>query len=387
MKLLSIEPTPSPNSMKLNVDEMLPRGRRLTFKASEGNDAPELLQQLLHIKGVRSLFRTADFIALDRMPGADWADILAEAGQILQKDHTEGDQAEGDKGPAASFGEALVLVQMYRGIPMQVRVRMGDTEARSALPPQFGEAVKEAAGAGMIRERKLEEFGVRYGEPEEIAAEIVRELEASYTKERLNALVQAAIEQGNDGGETVAQPALRPAPLSLEEAEEQFASEDWQTRYAALERYVPSLEGIRLLAAAIKDENTSIRRLAVVYLGDLRSPEVLPYLFTALHDSSTSVRRTAGDTLSDLGDPAAVSPMIASLRDKNKLVRWRAARFLYEAGDESAVEALREAENDSEFEIQLQAKMALERIERGEEAAGSVWQQMTASRKSENEVS
>jgi hypothetical protein len=384
MKLISIEPTPSPNSMKLNVDETLPRGRRFTYKAGEASDAPGLLQQLLQIKGVRSLFRTADFIALDRMPGADWAAILAEAGQLLQKDTADGEQDGGGHGPSASYGEAQVFVQMYRGIPMQVRVRMGDSEVRSALPSQFGEAVSLAAGSGMIRERKLEEFGVRYGEPDEIAAEIVRELEASYTGDRLEALVQAAIAQGNTGGEEGAAPAVvRPAPLTYEEAMAQFASPDWQVRYAALERYVSSIEGLPLLAAAVKDENTSIRRLAVVYLGDLRSPEALPYLFTALRDSSTSVRRTAGDTLSDLGDPAATGPMIESLRDKNKLVRWRAARFLYEAGDESAVEALREAAKDSEFEIQLQAQMALERIERGEEAAGSVWQQMTAARKSE----
>jgi HEAT repeat protein len=371
--------------MKLNIDETLPRGRRLTFKSGEANEAPEPLRQLLQIKGVRSLFRTADFIALDRLPGADWAGILAEAGQLLQKVNAEESQAGNERGPAASFGEAQVLVQMYRGIPMQVRVRMDDSEVRSALPPQFGEAVQQAAGSAMIRERKLEEFGVRYGEPEEIAAEIVRELEASYTGERLNALVNAAIEQGSAAIEdgALALTAVRPAPLTLEEALEQFASPDWQVRYAALERYTATIEGIPLLAAAIKDENTSIRRLAVVYLGDLRSPESLPYLFAALRDSSTSVRRTAGDTLSDLGDPAAIGPMIESLRDKNKLVRWRAARFLYEAGDESALEALREAAKDSEFEIQLQAQMALERIERGEEAAGSVWQQMTAARNRE----
>ncbi|MGO4546849.1 virulence factor [Paenibacillus sp. 2TAB23] len=380
MKLISIEPTPSPNSMKLNVDETLPRGRRFTYKASEAGEAPGLLQQLLQINGVRSLFRTADFIALDRKPGADWAAILAAAGQLLQKDAADGEQA-GGKGPATSYGEAQVLVQMYRGIPMQVRVRMGDTEARSALPAQFGEAVSRAAGSGMIRERKLEEFGVRYGEPDEIAVEIVRELEASYSTERLETLVQAAIEQGQTGIEEGAAPAVvRPVPLTLEEATAQFASPDWQVRYAALDRYVSAIEGLPLLAEAIKDENTSIRRLAVIYLGDLRAPEALPYLFIALRDSSTSVRRTAGDTLSDLGDPAATQPMIESLRDKNKLVRWRAARFLYEAGDESAVEALREAAKDSEFEIQLQAQMALERIERGEEAAGSVWQQMTAAR-------
>jgi len=381
MKLLSIEPTPSPNSMKLNVDEMLPRGRRLTYKVSESDTAPEPLKGLLSIDGVRSVFRTADFIALDRKPGADWARILADARQLLQAGDGDAAAAAGD-GIATGFGEAQVLVQMFRGIPIQVRVRMDDKEVRSALPPKFTDAVSAAAGSTMIRERKLEEFGVRYGEPEEIAAEIVRELEATYTEERLNMLIEASQQAGP--GEQEAPVAPRPSPLSLEEALEQFKSDDWQIRYAALERYISEPEGIPLLEKAIRDDNASIKRLGVVYLGDLKTPEAMPLLFEALKDSSSSVRRTAGDTLSDIGDPAAIGPMIEALKDKNKLVRWRAARFLYEAGDESAIEALEEAAKDSEFEIMLQAQIALERIQRGEEAAGSVWQQMTAARNQES---
>ena len=73
--------------------------------------------------------------------------------------------------------------------------------------------------------------------------------------------------------------------------------------------------------------------------------------------------------------------MIKALKDPSKLVRWRAAMFLYEVGDESALPALKEAENDPEFEVSLQIKMAIERIEYGEEAKGSVWKQMTESRK------
>ncbi|WP_368666322.1 HEAT repeat domain-containing protein [Ammoniphilus sp. CFH 90114] len=73
----------------------------------------------------------------------------------------------------------------------------------------------------------------------------------------------------------------------------------------------------------------------------------------------------------------AIGPMSAMLNDSNKLVRWRAARFLYEVGDASALVALKEAVHDSEFEVSLQARMAVERIERGEEASGTVWQQMT----------
>ena len=80
--------------------------------------------------------------------------------------------------------------------------------------------------------------------------------------------------------------------------------------------------------------------------------------------------------MSDIGDPAATGPMIEALQDKSKLVRWRAARFLYEAGTDEALEALRAAADDPEFEVGLQARMAVERIESGEQAAGTVWQQM-----------
>lgn len=381
MKLLSIEPTPSPNSMKLNVDEMLPRGKRLTYNVSEAESAPEQLKQLLQIKGVRSVFQTADFIALDRKPNANWSEILTEAREILQA-KSDGEQA-GNASGATSYGESQVLVQMFRGIPMQVRVRTGDSEFRSAVSPKFGEAVQRAAGSTMIRERMLEEFGVRYGEPEEIAEEIVRELDAAYTQERLESLVEASISLGAGEADNGPRAVVRPAPLNADEVMAQFQSEEWQDRYAALERFSPELDSLSVLETALKDSNTSIRRLAVVYLGDLRSPEAMPLLFTALRDSSASVRRTAGDTLSDLGDSAAIGPMIEALSDRNKLVRWRAARFLYEAGDENAIDALRIAAEDAEFEIKLQAQMALERIERGEEAAGSVWQQMTAARNKE----
>ncbi|BBH21867.1 hypothetical protein Back11_32120 [Paenibacillus baekrokdamisoli] len=398
MILIGIEPTPSPNTMKLNVDEKLPPGQRFSLKTADLNETAvgtagarnisEPLRSLLAIDGVRGLFRTADFIALDRKPGADWERILAAARTVLQS----GDAGAADSAAAAgamdSFGEAHGFVQLYRGIPMQVRVRIGDREVRAAMPAAFTEAVTSAAAASMIRERKLEELGVRYGEPDDIAAELVRELEAAYPQERLNELVAAALAQGKDvsgEGTTPAAP-VRPAPLTAEELAARLASPEWSDRYEALSRTSPELSMLPLLAQAITDDNVSIRRLAVVYLGELRSAEAMPHLFAALRDSSASVRRTAGDTLSDLGDPAATGPMIEALKDRNKLVRWRAARFLYEAGDETAIPALQVAAADPEFEVSLQASIALERIERGEEAAGSVWQQMTA-RKRDNDPS
>lgn len=383
MRLISVEPTPSPNSMKLNVDERLPAGRRAAYTPDRAAEAPEPLRSLLAIDGVKGVFRTADFIALDRKPGADWQRILAEASKLFESAEGEGVLADGAAGPDASFGEARVYVQTYRGIPMQVRVKIGDREAaRAALPDAFAAAVREAAGATLIMERRLEEYGVRYGEPDEIAAEVAAELTAAYPAERLRELVDAARAAGPAEAGAAPQPYVRPRPLTAEELDAALRAPDWQTRYAALERTQPEPELLPLLARALRDENSSVRRLAVVYLGDLRIPEALPHLLDALKDRTPAVRRTAGDTLSDLGDPAAAPAMIEALRDPNKLVRWRAARFLYEAGGEDAVPALREAAQDEEFEVRLQARIALERIERGEEAAGSVWQQMTAMRES-----
>jgi hypothetical protein len=379
MKLLSIEPTPSPNSMKLNLDEKLEAGVRRDYRAEQADQAPPLIARLLRIPGVKGVFHTADFLALDRKGNADWAAILQEVREIF------GASGEGSAGAASleagGFGEAHVLVQMYRGIPIQIRVRSGGQESRAAMPERFGRAVTDAAGATMIRERKLEEYGVRYGEPQDILDEVVRELDAAYTDERLRDLVRQAQAAGPE-----APPPAPPAPLGADEVDRALDSPDWKERYAALERLKPEPADLPVIAKALQDEQMSVRRLAVVYLGDLRTPETLPYLFAALKDASAAVRRTAGDTLSDLGDPAAIGPMKEALADPNKLVRWRAARFLYEAGDESALEALRQvASNEPEFEVRLQAEMAVARIERGEEAAGSVWQQMTRAREQERE--
>lgn len=72
--------------------------------------------------------------------------------------------------------------------------------------------------------------------------------------------------------------------------------------------------------------------------------------------------------------------MIKALKDSSRIVRWRAAMFLYEVGNESAIPALRAAQDDTEFEVSLQVKLALERIEKGRKAQGSVWKQMTEAR-------
>lgn len=377
MKIISIEPTPSPNSMKLNMDESLPTGVRKTYTKDNSMQAPEKIGNLLAVQGVISVFHAADFIAVDRTSKGDWQFILARAREIFgeAQPSAEGLPPEQQPTAEAAFGEAQVLVQMFRGIPLQVRVRAGAEEVRVGMPERFTQAAVRAgtASPNLIKERKLEELGVRYGELGDIAGEVVQELDASYDDARIESLVSLAMQETSESPPVEESAGVEDASAALA----QLRHSDWKLRYAALQKIQPSLTTLPLLVHALQDENTSIRRLATVYLGDIKEPEVLPFLYRALEDDTPSVRRTAGDTLSDIGDPAAMPAMAKALKDRNKLVRWRAARFLYEVGDNTVLSALHQAVDDPEFEVRMQVKIALERIEGGHAAEGSVWQQMT----------
>lgn len=219
-------------------------------------------------------------------------------------------------------------------------------------------------------ERKWIEQHPRYGTMEEIEEEIVEELSASYDQERLDGLVKLAFEDQEKASLEESKPKKQ---LSLKILDDP----DWKVRYAALDRFDPTPDDLPLLDKALIDEKSSIRRLATAYLGMIEEPEVLPYLYKALKDKSVTVRRTAGDCISDLGFKEATSEMIITLSDPSRIVRWRAAMFLYELGDETAIPALVAAADDPEFEVRMQIKLALERIQGGEEAKGSVWHQMT----------
>ncbi|MEH7388001.1 conserved virulence factor C family protein [Bacillus sp. JJ1521] len=372
MKIKSIEPTPSPNTMKIILDEELPKGKSNNYKKDNIDQAPPLIKELMAIEGIKGVYHVADFLAVERNARFDWQELLPNVRKVFGEDVAEGEN-EAQK-LDEHFGEVKVFVQMYKGLPMQVKLYDGEQEYRFGLPDVFKESLLRAGevSGNVVLEREWKEQGVRYGNRLEIGKEVVDELAAAYPKERLDGIVKQITEQ------TTAPTFQKRHTYTV--TLEMLDDPDWTKRYASLEQMDPEEDDLPVLAKALKDEKPSIRRLATVYLGMIEKPSVLPYLYEALKDKSVTVRRTAGDCLSDLGDPAAIGAMCAALKDSSKLVRWRAAMFLFEVGDETALEALKAAENDPEFEVKMQIKIAIERIEGGEEAKGSVWKQMTESR-------
>lgn len=55
MKIQSIEPTPSPNTMKVLLDEELPFGTSYNYKPAQAAHAPAIIQQLLQIEENKKL--------------------------------------------------------------------------------------------------------------------------------------------------------------------------------------------------------------------------------------------------------------------------------------------------------------------------------------------
>ncbi len=370
MRILVIEPTPNPNIMKLTMDEALPDGVKYHFTAEAHQDAPEYLRRLLQIEGVRSVYQVTDFIALERHPKADWRRVLSAARAVSEG---EGAAASVIDVPGEAFGAMRVFVQTIRGIPMQIKLIHGAEEVRVPLPPRFKQTAMKAAEVSpdFLKERTWEDKGVRYGELQQIGEELAEQIDAAYPPERLERLVERALQQ---------QPGEEPPPeeqLTPEAVAQRLNHPDWRVRYAALDQLEPAEESLEVAVRALDDPHPSVRRLAAVYLGEIGGQQVLPHLFRALKDRTAAVRRAAGDALSDLGDPAAIGPMCEALKDPSRIVRWRAARYLYEVGDATALRALKEAQDDPEFEVALQVRLAIERIEGGKEAVGPAWQQMT----------
>lgn len=377
MHIITIEPTPSPNTMKVILSEELKAGVSNNYKKEHTDTAPLYIKEILEIEGVKGVYHVADFLAVERNGKYHWEEILPKVREVFGEEPLSA--SESQKQVDEHYGEVEVMVQMFKGIPLQVKLVTGTEEKRFGLPKRFMDAMVavQSEGDNYVLLRNWKDMGVRYGDLDSIGQQVAEEIGAAYPEDRLCQLIENA-----NNPETVRTVTTRKminlTPEMLEEA-------DWRKRYRLLEQMeAPDLKDLPVLEKALYDEKSSIRRLAVVYLGMIEDKKVLPLLYKGLHDKTVTVRRTAGDCLSDLGFPEAMEQMSKALEDKSKIVRWRAAMFLYEMGDERVLPALKAAENDTEFEVRLQIKMAIERIEGGEEAKGSVWKQMTEARKQTN---
>ncbi len=322
MKLRSIETTPSPNCMKLNLDE-LASARPLTLTLGEPTvDAPEVFQTLLAIAGIHSVFAMGDFVTLTRKGSADWQPILAAAGSLLgiaeDADASLGDRLTPASTPsktqaksaAQNFGQVEVAIQKFRGIPVQVRVTDDTQQARVALPERFNQALQNAiltTGADYVAERIWAPYQPQFGEVDAIAQQIAEELDSLIDEQALADLEQRAI----TSDAKIISPRRSQAGLLAD-----LQQSDWKQRLKAIQEIEIDEETFPAIVDTLQDDDrATIRRWAAALLGASEQAEAVPPLCQVLlTDPSPIVRRTAGDALSDLGNPQAGEAMVTALR-------------------------------------------------------------------------
>lgn len=77
---VTVNSTPNPNAVKFTVG--VPVGGPSTFVPSQPTDDP-LGSVLLSLPGVASVFMTADFVTINKLPDAAWEPIIEPAQQAL----------------------------------------------------------------------------------------------------------------------------------------------------------------------------------------------------------------------------------------------------------------------------------------------------------------
>ncbi|GGI42202.1 conserved virulence factor C family protein [Mammaliicoccus stepanovicii] len=373
MEIVRVEPTPSPNTMKIVLSfKKEDRSSQTYTETSDKN--PEFINRILQLEGIKSVFHVMDFIAVDKYPKEDWDSLLKQVTTAISG--TDNQDGANETTVNEHFGEVKAEVLKFKGIPYQIKLTTQDEEKRKQLPEIYIDSMLKATkdSDNVVFLRKWENLGIRYGELDQVLETVQEEILALYPESILNELVEEALTKD------ITIPEKKFIHVSKTEFEQE---EDWKARLRMLNDFpTPTEEDYELLDLALNDKKPQIRRMAIVLLGMIETKETLPYLYKGMKDKSVSVRRTAGDCLSDLGFKEALPVMIESLEDPQKIVRWRAAMFIFDEGDETALEALKKREDDPAFDVKLQVQMAIERIENGEAALGSVWKQM-ANRKRE----
>ncbi|MCG3398869.1 conserved virulence factor C family protein [Staphylococcus massiliensis] len=364
MEILRVEPTPSPNTMKIVLNEHREGNQSDTYSSVNENN-PQFINDLLELEGIRSIFHVMDFLAIDKKPKFEWDDVLPQITSTLNEENQTNETQ-----PEENYGEIKAEVLMFKGIPYQVKLTTKQDEKRKQLPEMFIDSMMAAQKDedNIVFQRKWEDLGSRYGDIDDVMDEVHEEIIALYPESRLQELVKDAKETD------VVIPEKVYKHVTLDEYKN---SEDWKERLRMLNAFPkPTEEDIPLLSYALDEEKVPLRREAVVLLGMIEDKNILEYIYKGLHDKSPAVRRTAGDCLSDLGYKEALPEMVKALDDPQKIVRWRAAMFIFDEGNQDQLEALKAHADDPAYEVKLQIEMAITRIENGEEALGSVWKQI-----------
>ncbi len=224
MHLKSVETTPNPNSMKLNLDGNV--GAAVTYTLTDKSACPKFISDLLSINGIQSVFACQDFLTLNKDPRCDWQTLLQEAKAIMSGESASKTAGNSEQESAERLGQVQLLVQTFRGIPIQIKAVDSTGETRISTGERFNEAAKyiqSQLSSDYLKERHWADHGVRYGTREEVAEQLKDEFSGIFDTARLQQTTTEAIR--NDEATAV----------NLQQILQWRKDVDWHKRLAAVQ--------------------------------------------------------------------------------------------------------------------------------------------------------
>ena len=85
MKIVAIEETPNPNSMRIVLDTELPSGTSFNYKKKDAETAEEPAASVLKINGVNGIYHVMNFMAVERNGDVEWNEILPNIEAVIPK--------------------------------------------------------------------------------------------------------------------------------------------------------------------------------------------------------------------------------------------------------------------------------------------------------------
>src|SRR3954464_2835038 len=86
LRIKKIEPTPSPNTMKIILNQELPMGKSTNYKKEQAGGAPSVIRDILQIEGVKGVYHVADFLAVERNAKFNWKELLQKIRKAFGED-------------------------------------------------------------------------------------------------------------------------------------------------------------------------------------------------------------------------------------------------------------------------------------------------------------
>ncbi|MEQ8222341.1 MAG: HEAT repeat domain-containing protein [Candidatus Eremiobacterota bacterium] len=282
------------------------------------------------------------------LPSAGEEEEIQESAEYLQEEDRGG--GELPLADRAAVTKPLTSAEIARQALMKMREKRSKTPETSPATPEETQVKKTKS---ILRSNAFQ-------------AALKRLKDKSDTPEEKTP--SGSLPSGTSGaGATKAPPSLeddlygKPYEEEVETPqEEQYAEGEEEIR----EEDFDDIEKIfNILMGALQDEDQSVRKTAIVSLGELADARAVDSLVEALFcEKEIPLKILIEEALGKIRDKRAVDPLVTVLQDEDPEVRRKAAETLGIIGDPRSTDALIKALYDVEASVRGNAIMALEKL-------------------------